>query len=165
MEYLDLYDSNKKLTGEKIIRDKDKLSKLKDRYINIILIFIKNSEDKFLFQKTSMEKGNVIATTGGFVKAGSTSMETVFCETEEELGINIRDDNVKFIYTDLIKNAFVDVYYLEKDINISNLKLQKEEVDDVFWLSIEEIKNLIEKNKIRKGNIAPFFSILKYLNK
>jgi hypothetical protein len=72
---------------------------------------------------------------------------------------------VKFIYTDLIKNAFVDIFYLEKDINISNLKLQKEEVDDVFWLSIEEIKNLIEKNKIRKGNIAPFFSILKYLNK
>lgn len=58
MEYLDLYDSNKNLTGKKIVRDKKIISELKDSYINVVLIFIKR----------------------GFVKSGSNSINTVCIE-------------------------------------------------------------------------------------
>lgn len=154
MEYLDLYDSNRNLTGKKIVRDKKIISELKDSYINVVLVFIKNSLDKFLFQKTSKEKGCVIATTGGFVKSGSNSINTVYSEVSEELGIDIIKDNI-----------FLDIYYLEKDINIHDLILQKEEVEEVFWLDTNEIKDLIKEDKIRKSNIKPFLDILNYLNK
>ncbi len=70
MEYLDLYDKNKKLTGEIIERKKLKTSMPKDRYLNVVQIFIQSSDGKFLIQYTSKEKGNEIATTGGFVQAG-----------------------------------------------------------------------------------------------
>lgn len=55
------------------------------------------------------------------------------------------------------------VYYLKKDIDINDLNLQEEEVYSVKWLTIEEIKQYIENEKIRKGNINAFQSVMKYL--
>ena len=48
MEYLDLYDENKNLTGEKILRNKDMKLQI-GKYIKIVIVFIKNGEDRFLF--------------------------------------------------------------------------------------------------------------------
>ena len=163
MEYLDLYDKNRILTGEKVLRGKGKPMIPEDRYINIIIIFIQNSEGKFLFQLTSKEKGNVIATTGGHVKSGQTSYETVLCEVKEELGLDISKEDIKFLDTYIFGIAFMDVYYLKKDIDEKSLVLQKEEVEDIKWLSIDEIKELINQEKVRKGNIKGFDIVLSYL--
>ena len=74
-EYTDLYDENKKPTGEKLFREKGtKLKVPSNRYIVVVLAFIENSNGKFLFQMTSKRKNNVWATTGGHVKSGQTSL-------------------------------------------------------------------------------------------
>lgn len=163
MEYLDLYDKNKKLTGEKIIRGKGKPQVPENNYINIVLIFIQNSKGDFLFQTTSKEKGNEIATTGGHVKSGQTSYEAILAEVDEELGIDISKDEVKMIDSYIFDFVFMDVYYLKKDIKLSELLLQTLEVESVEWLAIDEIKELIEEGKIRKSNIKAFDSVLSYI--
>lgn len=163
MEYLDLYDENKNLTGEKIVRGKGKPQVPENNYINIVIIFMQNSEGKFLFQITSKEKGNEIATTGGHVKSGQTSYEAILAEVEEELGLDISKEDVKMIDSYIFGVAFMDVYYLNKDINISDLKLQDDEVESVEWFTIDRIKELINEGKVRKGNIKAFESILNYL--
>lgn len=164
MEYLDLYDINKNLTGEKIVRGKGKPQVPENNYINIVIIFMQNSEGKFLFQITSKEKGNEIATTGGHVKSGQTSYEAILVEVEEELGLDISKEDVKMIDSYIFGVAFMDVYYLSKDINISDLRLQDDEVESVEWFTIDRIKELITEGKVRKGNIKAFDSILEYLN-
>ena len=164
MEYLDLYDVNKDLTGEKIVRGKGKPQVPENNYINIVIIFMQNSEGKFLFQITSKEKGNEIATTGGHVKSGQTSYEAILAEVDEELGLDISKEDVKMIDSYIFGVAFMDVYYLNKDINISDLKLQDDEVESVEWFTIDRIKELINEGKVRKGNIKAFESILNYLN-
>ena len=164
MEYLDLYDKNKKITGDIIVRTHDKANVPNNKYINIVLVFIKNCEDKFLFQLTSKEKDSVIATTGGHVKSGQTSIEAILCEIEEELGLKIDDNEVEYVGTYKRKFAFVDVYYLNKNVDISNITLQKEEVESVKWYTVDEINDLIISNKLRKGNIFAFKMILDYLN-
>lgn len=164
MEYLDLYDVNKNLTGEKIVRGKGKPQVPENNYINIVIIFMQNSEGKFLFQITSKEKGNEIATTGGHVKSGQTSYEAILAEVDEELGLDISKEDVKMIDSYIFGVAFMDVYYLNKDINISDLKLQNDEVDSVEWFTVDKIKELINEGKVRKGNIKAFESILNYLN-
>lgn len=59
-EYIDLYDENKKLTGEKLFREKgNKLAVPSNRYIVVVLAFIENSNGEFLFQMTSKRKNNV----------------------------------------------------------------------------------------------------------
>ena len=164
MEYLDLYDVKKNLTGEKIVRGKGKPQVPENNYINIVIIFMQNSEGKFLFQITSKEKGNEIATTGGHVKSGQTSYEAILAEVDEELGLDISKEDVKMIDSYIFGVAFMDVYYLNKDINISDLKLQDDEVDSVEWFTVDKIKELINEGKVRKGNIKAFESILNYLN-
>ena len=59
--------------------------------------------------------------------------------------------------------VFMDVYYLNKDINLRELLLQTEEVESVEWLAIDKIKELIEEGKIRKSNIKAFDSVLSYI--
>ena len=151
MEYLDLYDKNKKLTGKKILRGVDEIPK--DNYINIVVIFIENSKGEFLIQKTSIKKGSIWATTGGHVKSGQTSKEAIIEETKEELGIDISKEKIKLIVSKRFDDVFIDSYYLKKDINIDKLLLQKEEVELVKWLSIDEINKLIKENKFRESNI------------
>lgn len=163
MEYLDLYDVNKNLTGEKIVRGKGKPQVPENKYINIVIIFMQNGEGKFLFQITSKEKGNEIATTGGHVKSGQTSYEAILAEVEEELGLDISNEDIKMVDSYIFGVAFMDVYYLNKDINISDLKLQDDEVESVEWFTVDKIKELINEEKVRKGNIKAFESILDYL--
>lgn len=158
MEYLDLYDENKNLTGEKILRSKD-VKIEPGKYINIVIVFIENSDNKFLIQKTSKEKGSVWATTGGHVKAGTTCDEAIIEEIKEELGIDINTSELKHIETNKFSVLFQDVYYLKKDIDINDITIQKEEVEYVKWLTKEEINKLIEKDKFRKSNIGAFKSL------
>ena len=163
MEYLDLYDENGNLTGEKVLRVKGMKPEV-GKYIKIVIVFIKNDEDKFLIQKTSKEKGSVWATTGGLVSSGYTSDETIVKEIEEELGLVVDFNELKHIETIKRKHAFQDTYYLEKNINIEDLTIQEEEVEFVKWLSIDEIKELINKGEFREGNIFPFENLLKKEN-
>ena len=163
-EYLDLHDENRNLTGEKILRYKQ-MKPIEGRYIDIVIVFIENSEGKFLIQKTSKEKGSVFATTGGLVKSGSTPDETVITEIKEELGLDFNIKDLKLVCTQKHNHAFQDCYYVKKDIDLKNLILQKEEVEYVKWLSIDEINGLIETKEFRKGNIEPFKYIINNRNK
>ena len=164
MEYLDLYDENKKLTGKKILRNKNGYNLKKGNYINIVIIFIKNDENKFLIQKTSKQKGSIWATTGGHVKSGQTCDDAIIEEVREELGIDISLEKVELFKTIKYNMYYQDIYYLEKNIDIKDLKIQEEEVEFVKWLSINEINELIKKGEFRYGNIDAFKYMLEKLN-
>ena len=161
-EYTDLYDENKKLTGEILFREKG--TKLKvpiNRYIVVVLAFIENSNGEFLFQMTSKRKNNVWATTGGHVKSGQTSIEAIMEEIKEELGIEIDSSEIKLFKTYKYEDAFKDVFYIKKDIDVNKLKLQLDEVEYVKYLSKEEIMDLINNNgNIRKTNIDEFLDLI-----
>lgn len=162
-EYTDLYDENKKLTGEKLFREKGtKLKVPGNRYIVVVLAFIENSNGEFLFQMTSKRKNNVWATTGGHVKSGQTSMEAIMEEINEELGIEIDSSEITLFKTYKYEDAFKDVFYIKKDIDVNKLKLQLDEVEYVKYLSKDEIIELINNNgNIRKTNIDAFLDLIK----
>ena len=163
MEYLDLYDENRILTGESILRSKD--MKIEDgKYIYIVIVFIQNSEGKFLIQKTSKEKDSVFATTGGLVSSGYTPDDTIIKEIKEELGLDVSIDELTLFYTDKRKYAFQDAYYLKKDIDMNEIIVQEEEVEYVKWLSVDEINTLIKNNEFREGNIKSFKKLLEVKN-
>ena len=161
-EYTDLYDENKNLTGEKLFREKGtKLIVPKGRYSVVVLVFIENSKGEFLFQMTSKRKKNVWATTGGHVKSGQTSKEAVIEEIKEELGIDINEDEVKLFKTYKYDDAFKDVFYIKKDIDINSLTYQEDEVEYVKYLTKDEILDLINNDgNIRKTNIDAFLDII-----
>lgn len=162
MEYLQVFDCNGVALNEKIIR-KDKLNLPNGKYFMIILIFIANKDGNFLMQKTSISKGSCIATTGGHVSFGDDSMKTVIKECKEELGIDLSPQNIEFVKTNIYEKCILNIYFTKQNLELNNLKLQSEEVESVNWYSIYEIEELINNNKLRKGNIKPFHDVLTFI--
>lgn len=160
MEVLDIYDSNFNITGRTIVRG-TKIDK-ENEYIMVFIIFIKNSEDKYLIQKVTPNKGNYYSTTGGHVKSKETYVHALTRETKEEIGIDISKDNYELVSRDIIefKKAIFNVFYLEKDIDEKDLVLQADEVESVSWMTKDEILELIKNNMFLESHGKMF---LKYM--
>lgn len=164
MEKRDLYDKNRNLTGETILKGEQIP---KDRYIVVVLVFIQNSEGKFLIQKRSEAKNGKYATTGGHPKTGETSIEGILTEVEEEIGVKMNPKDLKLYFSGRSEDerVFWDDYYIKMDIqNLNDLKLQEAEVDSVEWLSENEIVNLMKQDKFFKNHYEEFEILIKWLN-
>ena len=164
MEYLQVFNKDKAAIDEKVLRE-DKYKLPDGKYFMIVLIFIMNSEGKFLMQKTSKSRNSCIATTGGHVSYGDTGLITVFKEAKEELGLDLDTNEIQYIDTLIFKNGIEETYFVNKDIDINTLTIQKEEVDYVEWFTVDEIKELINKKEFREGNIDAFYKVLDYIQK
>lgn len=164
MEKRDLYDINKKLTGETIYKN-EKIPA--NRYILVVLVFIQNSQGKFLIQKRSKQKDGKYASTGGHPKTGETSIDGMITEIEEELGLTVKPEELELIFSgqENVKQVFFDIYYMRKDFNISDLKLQKEEVDFVEWLSFKEIETLIKKDLFLESHAEELYRLKEIFEK
>ena len=158
MELLQLFDENKNMLNESIERDRKKEVE-PGKYFMIILLFIENN-NKFLIQKTSVNRKSEYATTGGHVTFGDTALKTVIKEAKEELGLDLKESEIKEIEIITHKLAHVGIYYCNKEIDIDKLTIQEEEVESLHWMSVDEINELIKKEKFRKSNIIPLQKVL-----
>lgn len=163
MEKRDLYDKNKNLTGKRIFKN---FPIPNGYYILVVLIFIQNSDGKFLIQKRSKIKNGKYATTGGHPKSGQTSLEGAITEVQEEIGLDISNQDIKLFFSGKSdkEKVFCDDYYINMDIpNIENLNLQKSEVSSICWLSIDEIKKLMHEGKFFASHYDDFEILLDWL--
>ena len=156
MEFLKVLDDNKNELSKKVERGK-KLNE--GQHILLAIIIIENNNNKYLIQKTSKQKGDCYAFTGGHILYNETSKEGIIREVKEELGIKI---NKPTYITDIkLGIPFMDIYYLKQDTKKDELKLQKEEVESIEFLSKEEILNLIKKGRLRQSHSKAFDKFLK----
>ena len=156
MEYRDLYDENKNLTGEKI-NINDEIPK--GKYINTVVIFIENDRGELLLQIN--KKYNLWSTTGGHPKSGESSIDGIITEVKEELGIDISSDEVILFKTIQTEDDFVDLYYLNKDIDLMDID-RNEEVGEVGWFNEDEILEMISKKKLIPSHVTFYKELLKY---
>ena len=159
VEYRDLYDKNKKVTGKTFIKGEQ----VPNGYFYLIVVIVIKTGDKYLIQKRVERKGGTWALTGGHPKAGESSLEGIREEVKEELGIDITNDNPHLFKTITHNDQFFDLYYLEKDININDIKIQKEEVADVCYATKDEIIKMHNENKFHEGHYKMFEEYLKYI--
>lgn len=146
MEKRDLYNANRELIGKTIYKGEEIP---KGKYIIVVLAMIQNSKGEFLIQKRSKQKDGKYAGTGGHVKTGQTSVEGIIEEIKEELGITVEENELELLFSGREDNSqvFFDLYYMKKDLELSKLVLQEEEVESVFWMNMEEIERLIKKDE------------------
>ena len=162
MEYRDLYDENRIPTGEKIEKSEPVPA---GRFYVTVAVFMQNSKNEFLMQRRSKDKGGKWATTGGHPKSGETSLQGIVTEIKEELGIDVDPKNLVFYHTIKTNKDFVDFYYLNQDFDLKDLTLQKEEVQDARWFTIEEIEDLIKKDDFFRSHIDYIKNCLEFLSK
>ena len=163
MEKRDLYDENRNLTGKMIFKN---FPIPNGYYILVVLIFIQNTDGKFLIQKRSKIKNGKFATTGGHPKSGESSIESIIAEVKEEIGLDISSKDLKLFFSGKYEEekVFVDDYYLKIDIpDIKELKLQKSEVDSLHWFSSDEIINLMKQGKFFSNHFDDFEILLNWL--
>lgn len=164
MEKRDLYDKNKNLTGETMYKGEPIPA---DRYIIVVMVFIQNSEGKFLIQKRSKEKDGLYGSTGGHPKTGETSLQGMITEIQEEIGLEVNENEIELIYAgrEDTERVFFDIYYLKKDFDINTLTLQKEEVEFVEWLTIPEIKKLIADGVFKESHAEEVYRLIDIFRK
>ena len=162
MEIRDLYNINKEKTNETIYANQPIPE---NRYILIQLVLIQNNKGQILIQKRSQQKGGEYALTSGHAKTGETPIQGIITETKEELGIDVTPEELKLIYSERndVNQAFYDLFYLQNNYDISEMKLQKEEVEEVKWLTKKEVETLCSNNNFKTSHIGAFEIIMKKL--
>ena len=164
MEILDIYDDNGNLTGKQIERNNNKIYLGPNEHVAIVIIFIENSEGKFLMQKASKQKDGLYAATGGHVCSGETPKKTIIREVNEEIGIDITNDNIIYLGNVILGTPIRHMFYLQKDIDLEDIKIQKEEVEEVCYLTYEQIEELIQKELLRPSNKLVLERVIEYKN-
>lgn len=161
-ELRDLYDKNRQLTGQTIRRDQPTPPGC---YILVVMVFIQNSEGKFLIQKRSQAKGGYYASTGGHAKSGENSIQAMRAEIAEELGLELSEKDLQLFYAGRSdeEQVFYDDYYYKADLNLDDLTLQKSEVDSVQWLTKDEIEKLNAENDFSWGDYEEFQRLQEWL--
>ncbi|MBR2678023.1 MAG: NUDIX domain-containing protein [Bacilli bacterium] len=161
MEYLGIYDNDGKPTEKKIVRGDKSVILNENEHIAVSIIFIENDHGEFLIQKASKEKGSYFSSTGGHIDFGETPLSTIKREVEEELGVIVEDKEIRACGFFNNGKALIFLYYLKKNINLDEVTLQKEEVDYVQYMTVDEIKKLIEEDQMLKSHGLMFKEILK----
>lgn len=123
-----------------------------------VYAFIIDDEGNVLLQKRSANKKlwpNLWdVTVGGHVDSGEFGRQALIREVKEELGIEIDDDDIKYLVGstsinekgDIINKHYNECYLITKNVDISKIKLQKKEVSEVKYFSKKELLERIANN-------------------
>lgn len=148
MDIIDLYDMDKIPTGKTATHAHHGDYRL---VIHMCVFF----GDKMLIQRRSQGchkwAGLWDVTLSGCAIAGERGRDAAMREFREELGLDIDLTGVRPALTVSFGSGFDEVFLVEKDIDISEISLQKEEVTDVRWATLDEILTL--RNS---GEFTPF---------
>ncbi len=161
-ELRDLYDINSNKTN-KTYHKGEVIPK--GYYPMVVMVVIRNSNGEFLMQKRVPSKGGDWGVTGGHPKSGETPREGIVTEVKEELGLDF--SNEEFIEYDSGcdgKDCY-KMYFVTKDIDLKDIKIQKEELCEVKWFSMEELKHMVETNELNEDQIACFTKVCNYIEK
>lgn len=148
MEKRDIYDLYNEKTG-KITGRYDPLGQ--GEYCRTVCVCVFNGKGELLLQKRSADKklwgGLWDVTAAGGVLAGESGQQAAQRELFEELGIEASFEGVRPRLTTYFRDGFSDVFFLEADLDPSQLRLQAEEVTQARWASQEDILQMIENRE------------------
>ena len=168
-EFLEVYSPEGTKTGQK--KSKSEIHR-KGLFHSTVHVWIFTEEGNILIQKRSKKKelnpGVWDVSVAGHIKFNENIKKAAKRETLEETGININtEDLLKIgvyrsinIHPTAIDKEFFHTYILKIDKNSINLDFKNNEVDDLKFISIEEMESLIkeENNKIFIGKNRKYYS-------
>ena len=165
MELLDVYDDNAQRTGRIVVRGDKSTPFDKGEHIAVAIIYIENSKNEFLIQKTSENKGGLYSSTGGHVDHGEEPIDAIIREVKEELGIDISEDNIVDLGYVLFDFPLRFLFYLKKDVDLNDLVLQKEEVASVSYMDKNQLQNVINNGLMHQAHAKVLERIFEYKSK
>lgn len=141
-ELQDLYDVDRKLTGEQFYRGEPVPE---GRYRLGVQVWVRNDEGRFLLSQRHPCKKKPLKweATGGAVDAGEDTLTAAVREVGEELGLHLLKEDMVLLRTKLCDGIeFLDTYLVEWNGIIDELKFQENEVVDAKWVTYEEMEQM-----------------------
>ena len=147
MEFNDIYDKDRRLTG-RLHRRGSRWGK--GEYGLVVCVWVYDGKGNVLL--TRRAKGKSYAGTwensGGAAKAGETSLQAIARELLEETGIRAEEQEFELLETTRDSIAFYDHYCLRREVPLEAIVLQPGETDAVRWASFEEVYGMVERREI-----------------
>lgn len=147
MEYNDVYDANRRLTGRLHRRGTPWKS---GEYGLIVCVWVYDGKGKILLTCRAPEKSfaGTWENSGGAAQHGETSLEAVCRELYEETGIRGEPEAFELLDSRRDKDSFLDFYCLKNDTPLDQIVLQKGETVDAKWATFADIHHMIETRQI-----------------
>ena len=147
MEFNDIYDENRQLTGRVHQRGTPWNP---GEYGLVVCVWVYDGRGHILL--TRRAKGKSFAGTwensGGAAKAGETSRQAIARELFEETGIRAAEEEFECLCTDRDAHCFYDFYYLQRRIPLEQIVLQPGETEDAKWVSFRQVHEMIRTRQI-----------------
>lgn len=156
MELWDVYDIDRQKTGRLAERTKGSFLPQGDYHL-VVHICLFNTNGELLIQQRQLDKdgypGLWDVTAAGSALAGENSTAAAARELYEEMGVRHDFTKERPYYTINFPQGFDDVYLIERtDIELSDLRLQPEEVRDAKWATLEGIEAMLDS-----GEFVPYY--------
>lgn len=163
MEMVDKFDK-KRLPLNKVT---ERYERIEGEYKQSMHAWIQNDKNEFLLQKRSLSKKvfpGFWSITGGGVDLGETTLNTVYRECTEELGIIPDSNNLELVLS--LKNDynFTDIYLLKQNVDLKDIVMQSEEVSDVKWANVDEIRKMIDNDDFAPNLVFYFDMFIKLIS-
>ena len=145
-----MYDSELRPTGLTIERGKRVPPGM---MIPIVVVYVYNNQGQYLIQKVAPTKGNYYSTTAGHVQSGERDFALAMLrEMKEEIGLSATKSELQLVKIRRFNYKFVFLYILKSNVPVEMLRLQKEEVDSVMWMSREDIELLCKMGLFNRNH-------------
>lgn len=142
-----------------------------------VVFFRNNNNYEILSQQRSFHKeknaGLWDLSASGHIQSGQTPIDSLIREIKEELGVKVEENELFLLgifwrnethENDFIENELDYIYVCKKDISLNSITIQKEEVENVAWISINNFKILLKNNQaVKRKDVWDF--LFKYLEK
>ena len=147
MEFNDIYDSNRNLTGRVHLRGEPWHP---GDYGLVVCVWVYDGRGHFLL--TRRAKGKSFAGTwensGGAAKAGETSRQAIARELFEETGIRAREEDFELLSTRRDKDSFFDFYCLKNATPIEDIVLLEGETSAAKWVTFAQVREMVKSREI-----------------
>ena len=147
MEYNDIYDAQRKLTGRTHRRG---TRWKKGEYGLVVCVWVYDGKGNLLLTRRAPEKSfaGTWENSGGAAQAGETSLQAITRELFEETGICAQPEEFELLSSGRDKNAFYDFYCLKREVPLEQIVLLPGETDGAQWATPEQIHGMIERKEI-----------------
>jgi len=165
MELLDIVDEHGNPKGETVDREVAHKQGVMHRTSHVWLVREKDGKTQILLQKRCQTKdsypGCYDISSAGHIPAGMEFEESAIRELKEELGVSASPDELvfcgdrtitaddEFFDKEFHDRQFSRVFFLQCDLDESKFTLQKDEVECVLWMDLDECIEAVKSNSIK----------------
>ena len=147
MEFNDIYDRNRNLTGR--LHQRGTRWKFGEFGL-VVCVWVYDGEGNLLLTRRAPGKSfsGTWENSGGAAQAGETSRAAIVRELYEETGIRAQEQEFELLSSERSRNTHYDFYCLKRAVPIEEIVLQAGETDGAQWASMAQVRDMVRDGRI-----------------